>query len=301
MEAIVEWAAGLEIHQSRIVACILIGQPGRKPTQQTRSFGTMAADLDRLRAWLVENAVTHVGLESTGVYWCFLHELLDGPFTVPVGNPNHIRSVPGRKTDIKDAEWITDLVRHGLLKPSFVPPPAMRERRALVRFRHVLAGQLSLERNRVPTLLEGANIESASVVPDVFGVSGRAMQPWPTGTPRPPRWPSLPRGGWGANWGHWPSPWTGVSRTRTGICSACIGAGWKRSIATSPRSRPVSNRPSPLPGERDRLVQIPGVDVLGAVGTLAENGTDMGQFGTARLPGQPREHRPAEATRHAQG
>ena len=175
MEAIVERAAGLDVHQGSVVACVVIGAPGHRPVRETRSFGTMSRDLAALREWLLGMGVTHVGMESTGVYWQPVHAALEGDFTVIVGNASHMRNVPGRKTDRTDAEWIADLVRHGLVRASFVPPAEIRVLRELIRHRKALAGGLASERNRTLKLLEGANIKLAGVVSDVFGVSGMLM------------------------------------------------------------------------------------------------------------------------------
>src|SRR5690348_17850309 len=139
MEATVERCAGLDIHQASVVACVLVGPPGRKPRKEVRSFGTSTRELEALRAWLEGLGVTHVGMESTGVYWKPVHTILEGHFTLIVANARHIKAVPGRKTDVKDAERIADLVRHGLVRPSFVPPPEIRELRDLVRQRRTLA------------------------------------------------------------------------------------------------------------------------------------------------------------------
>ena len=175
METIVEHSAGLDIHQGSVVACTLIGQEGHRPRKELRTFSTVTNDLEALRDWLAGLGVTHVSMESTGVYWKPVYAILEGHFTLIVGNAHHIKVVPGRKTDVKDAEWIADLVRHGLIKPSFVPPPAIRELRDLVRLRRSLSGALATERNRTLKLLETANIKLASIAADVFGVSGLAM------------------------------------------------------------------------------------------------------------------------------
>jgi transposase len=175
MEAIIERCAGLDVHQATVVACVLIGQAGGKPRREIRTFPAMTRNLEELRDWLKEMGVTHVGMESTGVYWKPVHAVLEGHFELIVANAHHIRNVPGRKTDVKDAEWLADLVRHGLIKPSFVPPPPIRELRDLVRLRRSLSEALTTEQNRTLKLLETANIKLASVVSEVFGVSGRAM------------------------------------------------------------------------------------------------------------------------------
>ncbi len=135
----------------------------------------MRQDLAALRAWLLEKGVTHVGTEGTGVYWQPVHAALEGDVTVIVGNASHMRNVPGRKTDVKDAEWIADLVRHGLVRASFVPPPDLRVLRDLVRHRKALVGTLAAERNRTLKLLGSAGIKLAGVMSSVFGVPGMLM------------------------------------------------------------------------------------------------------------------------------
>src|SRR4051795_12268672 len=171
MDAIIERCAGLD----QATACVLIGEAGRKPHKEIRTFSTMTQDLEAMRDWLKGHGVTHVGMESTGIYWKPVHTILEGHFELIVANAHHIKTVPGRKTDVKDAEWLADLVRHGLIKPSFVPPPPIRELRDLVRLRRSVSEALTTEQNRTLKLLESANIKLASVVSEVFGVSGRAM------------------------------------------------------------------------------------------------------------------------------
>jgi transposase len=122
MQAIIERCCGLDVHQETVVACLLVGAPGAQPMKEVRTFGAVTRDLEALRDWLQEAGATHVGMESTGVYWRPVYAVLDGRFDLIVGNARHIRNVPGRKTDVKDSEWIADLVRHGLIAKSFVPP-----------------------------------------------------------------------------------------------------------------------------------------------------------------------------------
>jgi transposase len=175
MRVMIERCCGLDVHQETVVACLLIGAPGVRPTKEVRTFRTMTRELEALRNWLKAAGVTHVGMESTGVYWRPVYAVLEGLFELIVGNARHIRNVPGRKTDVKDAEWIADLVRHGLIAKSFVPARPLRELRELLRYRRKLVESQSAERNRLLKLLETANIKLASVASDVFGVSGRAM------------------------------------------------------------------------------------------------------------------------------
>jgi transposase len=175
MQVMIERCCGLDVHQETVVACVLTGAPGLRPRKEVRTFRTMTRELEALRDWLEAMGVTHVGMESTGVYWRPVYAVLEGHFELIVGNARHIRNVPGRKTDVKDAEWIADLVRHGLIAKSFVPPPPLRELRDLLRYRRKLVESQAAERNRLLRLLETANIKLASVATDVFGVSGQAM------------------------------------------------------------------------------------------------------------------------------
>ena len=170
MEVIHESCSGLDVHKKMVVACIMT--PGKK---ETRTFSTMTGDLLKLKEWLRECGVTHVAMESTGVFWKPIYNLLEDDFTVMVINAQHIKAVPGRKTDVKDAEWIADLLRHGLVRGSFVPDRQQRELRELVRYRRGLIQQRADLINRIQKVLEGANIKLGSVASDVVGVSGRAM------------------------------------------------------------------------------------------------------------------------------
>ena len=175
MEVLLERCAGLDVHQASVVCCVLIGAPGREAQKLLRTFGTTTRELEALRIWLAEHCVTHVGMESTGVYWKPVYAVLEGHVDLTVGNAHHIKNVPGRKTDVRDAEWIAQLLRHGLVAKSFVPPPAIRDLRELVRHRRALIETRTAARNRVLKLLEGANVKLSGVASDVFGVSGMAM------------------------------------------------------------------------------------------------------------------------------
>src|SRR5687767_5972835 len=195
MDALVERCAGLDVHQASVVCCILIGTPGCKPQKLLRSFGTTTRELETLRAWLAEHGVTHVGMESTGIYWKPVYAVLEDRFDLTVGNAHHIKNVPGRKTDVKDAEWIAQLVRHGLVAKSFVPPPAIRDLRELLRRRRTLIETRTAARNRVLKLLEAANVKLSGVASDVFGVSGWAMlAALAAGTATPAEMAGLARG-----------------------------------------------------------------------------------------------------------
>lgn len=170
MEVIYERCCGLDVHKKKVVACVMTPE-GKK----VRTFGTMTEDLLGLAGWLKDWRVTHVGMESTGVYCKPIYNLLEGNFSLVLGNANHIKNVPGRKTDVKDAEWIADLLRHGLIQGSFVPERSQRELRELLRYRTSLVQEETREVNRIQKVLEGANIKLGDVASDVLGASGRAM------------------------------------------------------------------------------------------------------------------------------
>lgn len=175
MEAIVERCAGLDVHQATVVACLNIGAGTEKPRKEIRTFGTSLPELEQLRHWLAANGCTVAAMESTGVYWKPVYAVLEGHCDLVVANAQHVKNVPGRKTDVRDCEWISDLVRHGLIAKSFVPPQPIRELRDLTRYRRKLVQVASAERNRLLKLLESANIKLGGVISDVFGVSGWAM------------------------------------------------------------------------------------------------------------------------------
>ena len=174
MEVVNPRCAGLDVHKETVVAC-MANREGAKLSQEIRTFRTMTSDLLTLHDWLAAHRVTHVAMESTGVYWKPVYNLLEGSFTVLLVNAAHIKNVPGRKTDVKDCEWIADLLAHGLLKGSFVPDQDMRDLRDLTRYRKSLTDERVRDINRLQKLLETANIKLSSVASDVMGVSGRAM------------------------------------------------------------------------------------------------------------------------------
>lgn len=174
MEIVYSRCCGLDVHKETVVACLLIREGG-KVRREVRTFRAMTSDLLTLHDWLMAHEVTHVAMESTGVYWKPVFNLLEGSFTVLLVNAAHIKAVPGRKTDVKDCEWITDLLSHGLLKGSFIPPEPIRDLRDLTRYRKSLTDERAREVNRLQKLLESANIKLSSVASDVMGVSGRRM------------------------------------------------------------------------------------------------------------------------------
>src|SRR5712691_11158732 len=175
MEVLYSRCAGVDVHQKNVVVSRIIPGPDGQPLQEIRTFTTMTRDLLALSDWLAEGGVTHVAMESTGVYWKPVYNLLEGTFTLLLVNAAHIKQVPGRKSDVKDCAWIADLLRHGLLKGSFVPDRGLRELRELTRYRTALVRERAAEQNRVHKTLEGANIKLSAVATDLMGVSARQM------------------------------------------------------------------------------------------------------------------------------
>ena len=175
MQVVHERGCGIDVHQQTVVACAIVPGPKGEPVKETRTFATMSGDLEALAGWLSGLGVTHIALESTGVYWRPVFNLLDGRFQILVVNAERIKALSGRKTDVQDAERIADFLRHGLLRGSFIPSPILRELRDLTRYRTRLGDDRTSEVNRIQKVLEDANIKLASVASDVMGVSGRAM------------------------------------------------------------------------------------------------------------------------------
>lgn len=174
MEVLYGKCAGLDVHKDSVVACIRI-QEGPQASYRIQTFGTTTQALLQLSEWLVEYSVTHVAMEATGVYWKPVWHILDGEFELVLANAMHIKNVPGRKTDVKDAQWISDLLAHGLIRSSFVPPTAIQDMRMLMRTRKQLVRERSQHVQRIQKTLEDANIKIASVVSDITGVSGQAI------------------------------------------------------------------------------------------------------------------------------
>jgi transposase len=175
MERVVDACAGLDVHQATVVATVRCAGPGRTPREVTETFSTTAEGLVVLRDWLAAHGVTHVALESTGVYWKPVYYALEGDFTLVLANAHHVKQVPGRKTDVRDSAWLAQLVEHGLIRGSFVPPPPIRALRDLTRTRTALMQERTRVVNRLHKVLEDTGVKLATVASDIVGVSGRAM------------------------------------------------------------------------------------------------------------------------------
>ena len=174
MKALHRRCAGLDVHQQEIVACRRI-VAGRKVQTEVRRFSATTQGLLELADWLEDGNITHVAMEATGVYWKPVWHVLHGRFTLILANAAHIRNVPGRKSDVNDATWIAELLAHGLIRASFVPPRPIQELRDLTRTRKELTREIVRHTQRIHAVLEEANIKLASVITDILGLSGRRM------------------------------------------------------------------------------------------------------------------------------
>ncbi len=279
LEVVHERCCGLDVHKKTVVACVII--PGAR---EVRTFGTMTDELEALASWLEAQGVTHVAMESTGVFWKPIYNVLEaGDFELLVVNAQHMKAVPGRKTDVKDAEWIADLLRHGLLRASYVPGREERELRELVRYRKSLVRERAAEVNRVQKVLEGANIKLASVASDVLGKSGRAMlEALSAGATDPKALAALARG-------KLQDKQADLERALRGV----VGEHQRMVLATQLRhityldeeierlGAEVERRQRPFEEALERLLTIPGVGQRTAEVLVAEVGTDMSRFPTA--------------------
>jgi transposase len=175
MERVIETCAGLDVHRDTVVATVRCAGPGGPRREVTETFRTTAEGLLVLRDWLAAHGVTHVAMESTGVYWKPVYYALEEGFTLRLVNAQHVKQVPGRKTDVRDSAWLAQLLEHGLVRGSFVPPPPLRALRDLTRTRTALMQDRTRVVNRLHKVLEDTGVKLATVASDIVGVSGRAM------------------------------------------------------------------------------------------------------------------------------
>ncbi len=280
MQIVIERAAGLDIHKQTVVAAVQTPE-----SRSTRTFGTMTRELEQLAAWLLEQGITHVAMEATGVYWQPVYNVLEEhPFELLVVNAQHFKAVPGRKTDVKDAEWLADLLRHGLLRGSFIPE---RERRELVRYRKSLIRERASEINRIQKVLEGANIKLGPVASNILGVSGRQMlAAIIAGEEDPAVLADLARG-----------KLQRKQAAREQALTGKLGAHQRYLLAEQLRhieeleerierlSAELADRLARVPADAEaveRLDSIPGVGPATAEVIVAEVGTDLSRFPTAK-------------------
>lgn len=272
--------AGLDVHKDTVYACVRRAGPGGAAREDVRVFGTMTPDLLALADWLAGHGVTHVAMESTGVYWRPVYYMLDGRFALVLANAQQLKRVPGRKTDVQDCAWIAKLMQHGLIAASFVPPQPQRDLRELTRQRVQLIRQKAAVANRIQKVLEDANLKLGSVASDVLGKSGRAMlRALIAGETDPERLADLALGRLRKQLPRLRPALTGRvtehHRFLLGLLLDEVEAVERLLARLEGRIAAVL---APFAEAVRRLTTIPGVDRRTAEVVAAEIGTDMGRF-----------------------
>jgi transposase len=284
MEVLYPRCAGIDVHKKTAVVSIgwIDGRGQRR--KQTRTFSTLTTDLLRLRDWLAEHEVTHVAMESTGVYWRPIFNLLEEHFAVILANAAHVKAVPGRKTDVRDSEWLLDLMQHGLIRGSFIPPAPIRELRELTRYRTSLIQERTREVNRLQKVLEDANIKLASVASDMQGVSARQMiEGLIAGETDPSRLADCARGALRKKRAALEEALVGRVRPHHRVLLRELLDHIDYLDATIARlSDEIAERLRPFEAAVELLCAIPGIQRRVAEVLLAEIGPDMSFFPSAR-------------------
>ncbi|MGQ0680650.1 MAG: IS110 family transposase, partial [Actinomycetota bacterium] len=282
MDVLVERCAGLDVHKDTVMACVRTPGPEGTRQQVTREFGTMTCELLALRDWLESCGVTLVGMESTGVYWKPPFYVLEDGFECWVLNARHLRNVPGRKTDIKDAEWICQLVEHGLVKPSFIPDKPIRELRDLTRYRRVQIEERGREAQRLDKVLQDAGIKLSSVASDVLGRSGRDMLvAMVAGTTDPQILSEMARGKLKDKIGLLNKALEGRFTTHHGLIVGQILSKLDfLEELIEMLSEQIDKVISPFEWAVELLDTTTGIDRRNAQGIIAEIGVDMSRFGS---------------------
>ncbi len=283
MDMMIARGAGLDVHQATVVATVRVPADDGSRLVVTETFGTMTADLMALRDWLQAYGVTHVALESTGVYWKPVYYVLEDAFTLLLINMQELKRVPGRKTDVKDSEWLAQLLECGLLRSSLVPPPAIRELRDLTRYRVQQVRDRAQEVNRLCKVLEDAGLKLTSVLTDVMGVSGQAMvRALVAGTTDPIVLADLARGQLRKKLPALQRALVGRFRPHHAFLLEQILAKIDFLDETLDRLlAEIDRRVAPFDPMLTRLDTIPGVNRIGALTILAETGGDMSRFPSA--------------------
>ena len=282
MDVLIDRCAGLDVHQATVVATVRVPAPAGRESH-TVTFGTMAADLLALREWLQAYGVTHVALESTGVYWKPVYYVLEDGFTLLLINMQRLKHVPGRKTDVQDSAWLAQLLECGLLAASFVPPPPIRELRDLTRYRLQQVRERVREVNRLCKILEDSGLKLTTVISDVMGVSGRAMlTALVQGTTDPVVLADLARGRLRKKLPELRRALTGRFRPHHAFLVEQILAKIDYLDETLERlNGEIETRLVPFAPMMERLDTIPGVNRTVATTMIAETGGDMAPFATA--------------------
>ena len=284
MNLVYSRCAGLDVHKDSVVACIRITEPGSaRARTETRTFGTTTGELTRLATWLEDEGISHAVMEATGVYWKPVWHVLGESVELVLGNAQHLRNAPGRKSDVADAAWLADLLAHGLVRASFVPPEPIVQLRDLTRTRKQLVREQARHVLRVQKLLEDANIKLSSVISDIMGVSGRAiLDAVAGGTDDPEKLADLAK--------------TRIKASRTELVEALRGKvsshhrvllklhlgqydGIAKAIAEIDTH--IDEDLRPFREAVTRLTAIPGISDVAAAVIVSEIGADMSRFATA--------------------
>ena len=283
MEVLHACCCGLDVHKESVTACVLWAEGKGKKRKAKRQFGTMTRDLLELADWLRDCGATHVAMEFTGVYWKPVWNILEGQFEVLLVNAQHIKAVPGRKTDQNDAEWIADLLQHGLLRSSFVPPIPIRELRDLTRYRVSLVHECNRIANRIQKVLEDGNIKLASVATDALGASGRAMlKAMIEGEEEAGKLAEMSCGLLRRKIPELQQALEGRLRSHHRFIFKELMERLEFVESKIVRlEEEIGEHLRPFKEEVERLCTIPGGDVVTASGLIAEIGVNMGQFGDA--------------------
>ena len=284
MDRLIERCAGLDVHKATVTACVRVPDEAGGRGQDIRTFPTTTAGLLTRRDWLASYGVTLVGMESTGIYWRAVYYLLEEDFTCWLLNARHLHNVPGRKTDVADAAWIAQLLEHGLVRPSFVPPREIRELRDLTRYRKALIQERTREAQRLEKTLQDAGIKLSSVASDILGASGRAMvTALVEGTHDPEVLASLARGALRRKLPQLAEALQAHFRTHHALIASEILAHIDYlDEATQRLSAEIERVISPFGEQVALLDTIPGVNRRTAETLIAEIGADMGRFPTHR-------------------
>jgi transposase len=274
--------AGLDVHKDTVVACARMAWDGGVK-QEVATFETTTKGLMALADWLGERAITHVAMEATGVYWKPVWHILEGSFELVLANAMHIKNVPGRKTDVNDAMWIADLLAHGLIRSSFVPPTSIQELRDLMRTRKQLVREKAQHVQRIQKVLEDANLKIASVASDIMGTSGRAiLQALASGETDPQKLADLTRGRLKASRETLVESLRGrVTKHHRFLLNLHLGQIAALDLAVGSIETEAGSVLEPFRAKAELLTAIPGVSDIVAQVIISEIGIDMSRFPTA--------------------
>jgi transposase len=280
MEVLYPRCAGLDLGKDALVACVRIH--GRPVQQEVRTFGTTTRELLALAAWLTNQGVTHIAMEATGSYWKAVWFMLEATFALVLANAGHIRNVPGRKSDVKDAEWIADLLAHGLIRGSFVPPAPIQEIRDLTRTRKQLMREITQHTQRIQKTLDMANLKMTGLVSNVLGVSGRAMlRALIAGQTDPTQLADLARGTLKNKRAALVDALTGrVTPHHRRLLKLHLELIERLEAAVAEIDGQLGETLAPFREAVARIDGIPGIDVIVAWAIVGEIGLDMSRFPT---------------------